>query len=368
MDRVLQFELALMKIPGVGAVTLRQLVAYSGSAEAVFYATRERLLRIPGVGLKTVSLIDEFKENAKAFADAEWQRIQEDGVSLYSYRDQAYPWRFKNLPNAPIVLYKKGKADWNQSRSISIVGTRRSSSYGKAIVEEIVKALVPYKPLIVSGLAYGIDYHAHKAALDYDLPTIAVMATGIDKVYPANHMHLAQQIVQKGALVTERPFGSSPDARRFPERNRIIAGLSDLTLVVEAGKSGGAIITAHIANEYGREVMAVPGSLHQKSSEGCNELIRNHKAHIFTRVEDLIELLNWDEQLNSKQLSLNLQPALTDEQNQVLKAFQEDRELGLDVIAYRAKLNIAQTTAILLELEFLGSVQPSPGKRYRIIT
>jgi DNA processing protein len=367
LDETLKYDLALLSIPTVGSVTLRQLVSYCGSSKDVFSATPNKLLRVPGVGKKTVEVIKEFRDKAPAFAEAEWEKVQKTGVKLLSFRDENYPQRLKSLPDAPVALYQRGPADLDAPRTLSIIGTRRATAYGREVVEEIVRQLAPYAPLIVSGLAYGIDFAAHQAALKHGLSTVAVMATGIDRVYPVQHKKLALQMAEEGALITERPFGSPPDARRFPERNRIIAGLADAVIVVEAGESGGAIITANQANNYQREVFAVPGPVNATYSAGCNALIRQHKAHIYTQPEDIVKALNWDNP--SGQTQEIFTPAektpLSEAQKQLFDAFGEHNELHLDELAFRANMTTSQATVLFLEMEFAGWVQACPGKRFR---
>jgi len=366
LDETLKYDLALLSIPTVGSVTLRQLVSYCGSSKEVFSAPTKKLLRVPGVGKKTVEVIKEFRDKAPAFAEAEWEKVQKTGVKLISFRDKDYPQRLKKLPDAPVAIYQRGPSNLDAPKSISIVGTRRATAYGKEVVDQLVRQLAPHNPLIVSGLAYGIDFAAHQAALKYGLDTVAVMATGIDRVYPVQHKKLALQMAQEGALITERPFGSPPDARRFPERNRIIAGLADAVIIVEAGESGGAVITAHQANNYQREVFAVPGPVNATYSVGCNALIRQHKAHIYTQPEDIIQALNWDNPSGKAQETVKSERSLlSDTQKQLFNAFGENTELHLDELAIRAEMTVSQATVLLLEMEFSGWVQACPGNRFR---
>jgi DNA processing protein len=292
MDQNRLAFLALRFIPGVGDYLVRQLVSYCGSAEGVLKTPRGKLLKIPGVGEVTADAI--LKRKSFHQAEKELLKAEKQGVQLLFFTDKNYPTRLRNIPDAPSILYTKGNINFENSKVVAIVGTRQATAYGKERVEEIVTALTPHGALIVSGLAYGIDIHAHKQAVKHSLPTLGVMGSGIDVIYPHAHKETAEKMLQLGGIATENSFGTRPDAHHFPQRNRIIAGLCDALIVVEAAVKGGALITAEIANSYNKDVFAYPGSIGVPYSEGCNNLIKTNKAHLLTSVKDLEYIMNWD--------------------------------------------------------------------------
>ncbi len=228
-------------------------------------------------------------------AEKELMQCRKTGTQLLFFNDPEYPARLRPLYDSPVALYAKGNTDFNWPRTVGIVGTRKISEYGKAITENIIRDLVPYQPLVVSGLAYGVDITAHRHCLRNSLATLGVMASGLDVIYPAVHQRTASEMQENGGIVTENALGTKPDFMRFPARNRIIAGLSDVTIVVESGQTGGSLITVEFAQNYHREVFAVPGAINDPQSEGCNFLIRDHKAAIFTSVADMAAALGWEE-------------------------------------------------------------------------
>lgn len=359
------YQIALTNVDGVGSVFFRQLISYCGSAESVFKTKTDRLLKIPGVG-KTI--IEGLKKKA-LLADAEkiLKEAEKQQVQLYFSTDKNYPSRLKSLYDAPSVLFYKGNADLSHFRSVGIVGTRQATDYGKKTTQELVEGLKPYNPLIISGLAYGIDISAHKAALENNLPTIAVLASGLDVIYPSQHEKYIEQILDKGGIVSENPLGMQPMRNLFISRNRIIAGLSDASVIVESASKGGSLVTAEYANNYHRQVFAVPGTLANKASEGCNKLIQQNKANIYTKIEDLIEALNWDSQINStntpkiNDLDLSL---FTIEESQVISHLRQHGEMQIDELSWQTQISINKIASLLLNLEFQGIVKAMPGKRF----
>ncbi|WP_234733689.1 DNA-processing protein DprA [Tellurirhabdus bombi] len=357
------YQLALTLVAGVGDVLIRHLISYSGSATAVFQSSAGKLMKIPGVGEVTARAIlspEVLKE-----AERVTQQTEALGVKTVFYTDKCYPSRLKSLYDAPALFYWQGNADLNTGRTLGIVGTRQATDYGRRMTEEIIQALKAYQPLIISGLAYGIDIAAHRASLQHGLPTIGVMASGIDVIYPSVHQKTAQEMRHHGALLTESRPGTKPDAHLFPARNRIIAGLSDVVIVVEAAAKGGALITAEYANNYHRDVFAVPGQVNQSFSQGCNKLIRENKAQIYTRPEDLVEALNWD-----KPLEMHTNPLLdraldfTEEESQVIALLRQLTDEHIDDISWKTGLPMGTLAALLLNLEFKGIIRSLPGKRY----
>lgn len=364
------YEVALTRLPGVGAQLTRQLVSYCGSPKAVFQAPPGKLLKIPGVGPKLVKSIAEGARSALVQAEECVKRAADEDVKLLFYTSPNYPDRLKQVPDAPTMLYYRGNANLNQRRIVSMVGTRQISNYGQAVTERIVEELKAFNVMIVSGLAYGVDVVAHRAALQAGLPTIGVMASGPDIVYPAVHRKYAERMLTQGGILTENTFGTKPDAPRFPARNRIIAGMSDCTIVVEAAMKSGTLITADIAHSYDKEVMAVPGNITSPVSEGTNYLIKSLKAVAYTSVQDLVELLNWDleDEAAAKKVTPNFNAAdFSADELKVLSVLQQTREEQMDNLSWKSQIPVSLLASVLLGLEFKGIVKAMPGKRFQLI-
>jgi DNA processing protein len=357
--------LALHFIPGIGDYTLRQLISYSGSAENVFKTPKGKLLKIPGIGAVTADSI----RNGKSFrqAEKEIKKAEQEDVELLFFTDKKYPSRLKSIADAPSLLYVKGKVDLENSKTVGIVGTRKATDYGKNCVEELIEGLKSHHALIVSGLAYGIDIQAHKQAVKHGLPTVGIMGSGIDVIYPASHKETAKKMLSNGGLITENSFGTNPDAHNFPARNRIIAGLSDALVVVEAAEKGGALITAEISNSYNKDVFAFPGNIGQSYSEGCNNLIKAHKAYLITSVKDLEYLMNWD--VNSKpekKQAFSMDAYDSNEQTVLQLLVSNNNQLMIDELSWRSGIPVSQLASVLLTLEFKGVVLSQPGKVYKL--
>lgn len=364
------YQVALSMLPLVGGALAKQLINYCGSAEAVFRSPVRHLQRIPGIGEKIIGGI----RNASAIldrAEREIESCRKQEIRILAYNDEAYPERLRQIYDAPVVLYYQGNADLNHARMISMVGTRQATAYGREVVNQLLDEIRAYQPVIVSGLAYGIDISVHRAALRLGLPTIGVMGSGIDIIYPAVHRKEAEIMKTGGGLLTENPLGTKPDARKFPARNRIIAALCDATIVVEAAEKGGALITANLANDYDREVFAVPGNWGQAYSQGCNKLIREHKAHILSRPHDVVEMLNWDQEPNTVSAGRPVQPEITIEidsdEKTVVDALNDKQEaVLLDALSWHTQMPVNKLASVLLSLEFKGIVKSLPGKKYQL--
>ena len=378
--RATAYCVALSMLPLVGGVVAKQLINYCGSAEAVFTTQTAHLSKIPGIGPKITQSIRNYRV-VLAQAEQELERCQEQGIQIITYQSPHYPQRLKQIYDAPIVLYYRGTAHLDHARIISIVGTRRATTYGKNVVQELVAALVAHDVLIVSGLAYGIDIAAHRAALEAQVPTVGVMASGLDIIYPAVHRNDAAKMVESGGLLSESPLGTPPDAPRFPARNRIIAGLSDAVIVVEAAEKGGALITANLANDYDREVFAVPGSIYQPYSRGCHRLIKAHKAHLLTEADDLVKALNWDlpaaqrmnalpfgegETLNAHSKYVPAADLAEDEKLVVEALAQQPQGMLIDELSWKSQIPVSQLASTLLNLEFKHMVKALPGRKFRL--
>lgn len=358
--------LALHFITGVGDHLVKQLVSYCGSAEQVFKTPKGKLLKIPGVGevtaesIKTGSTFDR--------AEKEILKAEKDGTEILFYTDKKYPTRLREIEDAPSLLYYKGNADLNHPKTVAIVGTRQATEYGKEIVSKIIEDLKPHGALIVSGLAYGIDIQAHKQSLRNELPTVGVMGSGMDVIYPSSHKDTARKMVEHGGLLTENHFGVKPDPHHFPARNRIIAGLSDALVVVEAAEKGGALITAEIANSYNKDVFAVPGSIGLTYSEGCNKLIRNNKAVIYTSIHDLEYHLSWsvDQPTKKTKPDFDFSTFSSDEQKVLTLLKEKNAPMMIDELTIKSSLSPSQLASLLLTLEFGNMVKSLPGKMFAL--
>jgi len=366
------YQVALSFIPQIGNVLTKQLISYCGSAEQVFKTNRGKLLKIPNIGEKIASLIAEHQAEALKKAEAALKQAEKERAKILFYTDTDYPQRLRQFADSPALLYWQGNADLDAPVMVGIVGTRKATKYGKAVTEQIVAQLQALKATIISGLAYGIDILAHREALKNALPTIGVMGSGLDRIYPYEHAATARQIIANGGLLTEYTFGVSPAAPHFPNRNRIIAALSDAIIVVEAAAKGGALITAEYANQYNREVFAVPGNLGQTYSEGCNYLIQQHKAHIFTSVEAMAALMNWhkDAQQKVRKATCQLQQPtilnLPKEESEIYSLLKQHGEMHLDDLGWQSGLGVSQAAVALLSLEFQGLVKSLPGKKFAL--
>ncbi len=364
MDQERLSFLSLHFIPGIGDFLVKQLVSYCGSAEQVFKTPKGKLLKIPGVGQVSAEAI----KNGKTFHDAEreFRKAEKEETEILFFTDKKYPQRLKSIEDAPSLLYYKGNQSLNPIKSVGIVGTRQATEYGKEMVDKICRDLVPYQPLIISGLAYGIDISAHKHALSYGLATIGVMGSGMDVIYPAAHKETSRKMIHQGGLLTENHFGTKPDAHNFPARNRIIAGLCDALIVVEAAEKGGALITADIANSYNKDVFAVPGNIGSQYSEGCNKLIKTNRANLFHSVKDLEYIMNWSSDAPNLSPTLDLSSFEPDEQTviQILKS--KNSPMMVDELSIRSAMNPSKLASLLLTLEFKNVVKSLPGKQFAL--
>jgi DNA processing protein len=357
-------QLALAAVPGIGSKTGRLLLEHFGSATEVF--------RAPLKALKTIDGVTETK--AHGFKDAQLFKLAEKEMNFIIkhsikvlYTNHNYPKRLSNCSDAPLILYYKGNADLDAAKIVAIVGTRKNTDYGHQLTEELVEGLRDQQDLlIVSGLALGIDAIAHKKCVQLQIPTVGALGHGLDRIYPFTHTSLAEQMVEHGGLLTEFASETLPDRTNFPMRNRIVAGMSDVTVVVESNATGGALITAKLAAGYNREVAAYPGRVHDSRSAGCNELIRSNIAAMITKPEDLTDLMNWSKAPKPKaiqqQLFINLQP---DEQKVVDMLMTRDT-VHADELYHVTGLANSQLAATLLQLEMQGLIRTLPGKFYRM--
>ncbi len=359
-------QIGLTFIKSIGSSLSKSLLAHFGDAETVFKAPKSKIQRIPLIGIKRLRDID--LTAALRRAEKELTFVEKNDIDVIFYTDKRYPKRLKGCNDAPILLYSKGRnADLNASHIISIVGTRNATDYGKQLCKELVEELQRYNTLIVSGLAFGIDVCAHKESLNYNLPTVGVLGHGLDRLYPAQNRATAERMLEHGGLLTEFPSGTMPDRENFPQRNRIVAGLADATVVIEASVKGGALITAEIANSYNRDVFAFPGRINDEYSEGCNFLIRNNKAALLTCAADLAYSLGWEQSVDAKPVKeqLNLFIDMTTEERTIFDViYQHKAPLAIDDLTIKTNMPMSQLAMNLLNMEMQGFIRSLPGKAY----
>lgn len=357
--------LALLRTPGIGLITANRLCRAAGSAARLWeeHANISRLLPQATDRLQQC-LTNWDKQLPQAEAEADEARRRH--ISLLALTETDYPTWLKSLPDAPPVLFYKGTASLNAQPMISIVGTRHISEYGKDLCRHIVEQLAERLPqaTIVSGLAYGVDVHAHRAALACGLPTIGVLGHGLNHLYPPSHRDTANRMTEQGGLLTEYPCATPVSRENFVQRNRIVAGLSQACIVVESARRGGALITARLAQDYGREVYACPGRLTDLHSEGCNRLIARHGAAIFTSVDDLMDDMGWAPRQPRPQ-QLELFPALTATEEQLRSRLVQTEQCSADELVTATGLKVAEVNAALIQLEMKGLVRLLAGNQYR---
>jgi DNA processing protein len=367
MNSELLSQLALTLVPNVGDVQAKILVNQFGDATSVFKAKRSSLEKIEGIGAVRASSIKDFDDFQ--VAEQELKFIEKYKIKTLFLTDQDYPKRLLNCYDSPTLLFYKGSADLNTSKVLAIVGTRSNTDYGKQFTEKLLEDLADENILIVSGLAHGIDAIAHRAALKNGLPTVGVVGHGLDKVYPYENTNLAKEMIREGGgLLTEFFSGSAPDRHNFPLRNRVVAGLSDATLVVETHVKGGSMITAKLADAYNRDVFAVPGRTSDKASTGCNHLIKYNKAILLTDADELLEVLGW--KVNKKEKvkqQKELFIELTAEERKIVELLQAKELVHIDEINLQSGLSSSSTAAAILNLELQNVIASLPGKMYKLL-
>ena len=362
----LLYILALQRAKGIGDIYAKKLIAHCGSAKNVLKEKRQMLQKINGIGaLKLKHLFD--KENLTA-AEIELNYIQKNNIETFYFEDKNYPEKLKHCIDAPILIFKEGKFNFNKQPIISIVGTRKITSYGRDFCEKLISDLKPYNPIIVSGFAYGVDICAHKAAIKNKLKTIGVLAHGFEEVYPKSHKKYVSEVNSNGGFLTDFWHNDILQRENFLKRNRIVAGMSEATIIIESADKGGSLVTADIANSYSRDVFAVPGRTTDVYSKGCNDLIKRNKAAILTSSQDLIEFLNWESSTNTpKLIQKQLFVELDENEQHIYNFLLENGKELLDIISINCDLPIYKTTTILFSLEMKGVVKPLPGKLYEAV-
>lgn len=358
--------LALLRIEGVGDIVAKKLINHCGSAEGVFAAKKFQLMAIEGVG----EILYNNLKNKDVFklAENEVKYVRENGIKPLFYLEKEYPERLKHCIDGPVVLFTSGNVDVEGRKTISIVGTRQMTSYGSDFCRKLIEDIAPLDPVIISGFAYGVDIHAHQLAMDSGLKTIGVVAHGLNQVYPKTHKKYVARMEENGGFITEFWSTSNPDKENFVKRNRIVAGLSEATIIIESADKGGSLITANIANDYNRDVFAVPGRITDKYSIGCNNLIKQQKANILTDAADLIYMLNWQlEEKKVKPVQKQLFITLENDEQRVYDYLQKNGKELMDIIALQCEMPIYKISSLLLNMELKGVVRPLPGKLFEVI-
>ena len=363
--------LALSRVQVPQLALIRELIETVGSAKELLENGDNIGDIVPGASPRLRQLLCD--RSLVEHAEKEMEFIESKGIKLICFGDEAYPCRLAECADAPLVLHSLGNADLNAQRIVSIVGTRHASEYGKSLCENFVADLARFAPetLIVSGLAYGIDVCAHRAALKAGLPTIGVLAHGLDRIYPGAHRATAKQMLENGGLLTEFMSGTEPFPSNFLQRNRIVAGMADATVVVESASKGGSLVTASLALGYDRDCFAFPGRVNDQYSQGCNELVSRNRAALITSAYDFVEAMNWDitaKKKSAEELQTELFPDLSPDETAVMTALRDSSD-GLQVNQMVVQLNIPinRLLPLLFEMEMKGLVKAVAGGCYRVM-
>ena len=357
------YRVALSRVPQIGPLLGRHLIRHCGSAEEVFHTPARQLHKIKGIAGRTIQQLQAPQPLLEAEAILEY--AQRKGISIYYFGDASYPRNMQAYNQAPLILYAQGKVDLSPNRSLAVVGTRKVSREGIRQTERLLEPLIDYKPLIISGLAYGVDIHAHRSAVRLGLATVAVLGSGHAKIYPSEHIRTAEQMLENGGLISVYPYWQKPEREHFPARNRIVAMLADCTVVVESGTSGGSVITAKMTAELNKAVGACPGRGGHPHTAGCNQLIKSGLASMICGGEDVVELLNWQPQ---QQLARQAQlfAELSPDESRIVAQLKERPELAVDELKRQLDFTPSQLASQLLAMECKGLLDVLPGQRYRL--
>lgn len=362
----LLYQVALTQVPNIGKIQARILSETFGEAKKIFNASASSLEKVEGMGAVRANAIKSFKNFA--LAEKEIRFIERYRVSTFFITDTDYPKRLLNCYDPPFLFFVKGSVDLNFSKSVAIVGTRNNSNYGKQVTEKFVQEITSVSPTVISGLAFGIDTIAHRTALKQGLNTVAVLAHGLDTIYPPENNALAKTIISNGALVTEFISGTAPDKHNFPSRNRIVAGLSDATVLVETGIKGGSMITADLASGYNRDVFAFPGKITDKKSEGCNYLIQQNKAMLCSSPSNFLQTMGWeDSDLNRNPVQPDLFVDISEQEKMILEVIRQRESVHIDELLMEFSFNSSILSSLLLSLEMKNLVSCLPGRKYRLM-
>ncbi len=359
-------RMALMEVNGIGAIHAKKIIESVGSASAIFKEKKKNIAAITGIGSVKSDAIYNF--NNFNNAEKELKFIASKNIEVLNYDEDNYPENLKNCIDAPLMLFFKGNFSFKERpKTISIVGTRNITEYGKKICEDFIADIAQQQILIISGLAYGVDINAHKAALKNNLSTIGVLAHGLDTLYPAAHKNTAKEMIEKGGLITEYPSGTIANREHFPSRNRIIAGMADALLVVETDIKGGSIISAEIAYSYNKDIFCVPGRIGDKYSSGCNKLIQDLKANLVTSGEEILKSMNWLSTAKKQKKQKQLFIELSEDEKIIIALFEEKNQLHIDEIMSKTQLTSSRIAGAMLNLEMQQIISVLPGKLYQLV-
>ena len=358
--------LALQHVPNIGDITAKKLISHCGSVEAVFNEKKQNLLKIDGIGSLVIS--DLFNKSHFTAAEEELKYIQENNITTLYFAESDYPEKLKHCIDSPILLFQSGNINLKKQRIISVVGTRKITTYGIAFCNKLIEELAVFNPVIVSGFAYGTDITAQKAAIKSNLQTIGCLAHGLNQIYPKTHKKYVAEVEKHGGFFTDFWSSDPFDRNNFLKRNRVIAGLSEATIVIESAEKGGSLVTADIANSYNRDVFAVPGRVTDSQSLGCNNLIKFQKAHVLSNPLDIPYMLNWELEDNKKApVQKQLFVELDDDEKIVYNYLKVKNKQLLDVIALECNMPIYKMAGVLLNMELKGVIRPLPGKLFEVI-
>ena len=361
--------LALLKIDGVGDIVAKKLLNHCGNAEEIFKTKASTLASIDGIGQVLIKNL----KNKHVFdqAEAEYKYIQANNINTLFFKNDNYPNKLKHCIDGPVLLFTSGNINLNSQKIISIVGTREITSYGTEFCKKLIEDLAPLNPIIVSGFAYGVDIVAHKAAMEHNLQTIGVIAHGLNQVYPKIHKKYVAKMEENGGFMTEFWSTSNPEKENFVKRNRIVAGMTEATIVIESAEKGGSLITANLANDYNRDVFAVPGRTSDKFSQGCNNLIKTQRANLLTSAADIMYILNWEiaskDQNDNKVIQKQLFITLENDEQKIYDYLLKSGKQVLDIIALECDFPVFKISSVLLNMELKGVIRPLPGKLFEVI-
>lgn len=365
-DEKLLAILRLQKTKNIGDILAKKLIATVGDVQGIFNEKPQVLSKIHGLGQLGIQSL--FDSNTLKRAEIELDYIKRENINYTYFLDNQYPRELKHCIDGPILFFYDGNINLTNQRFISIVGTRNISHYGRELCQTLVRELKPYKPLIVSGFAYGVDIEVHKAAIANQLETIGVYAHGFEHVYPKSHKPYIHKINKKGGFITEFWHDEKPLRENFLKRNRIVAGISKATVIIESAERGGSLVTADIANSYAKDVFAFPGKTTDHFSKGCNQLIKNNKAHLIESATDIVNMLQWDQSFQEKEESKDADYDLSIQEKKIYECLRKNGSQLMDLIALETGIAISEIATLLLQMELKGIIKPLPGKQFSLVS
>ena len=361
----LHYQIALTQIDGIGPVHARTILHHFPDLEEFF--TEKKLHKRIISGLSPQRLKSLNREHALSKAKDQLEYIEKENVRTHCINEEDYPFRLKNCVDAPTVIYAKGDFNLNPKKVVSVVGTRNITNYGVRLTEKLIEEFSSVNVQVVSGLAFGVDILAHRSCLKHNIPTVGVLAHGLERLYPIQHRNVAQKMIENnGGLLTEFLIGTNPDRENFPKRNRIVAGMADATIVIESGEKGGSLITANLANDYNKDVFAFPGNVDRQFSRGCNKLIASNRAHLVQSAEEIIRLMGWTKNVENEVVQTDLFEGLGSEEKQIVGFLKEKKTASIDQFALSLKKHVSQLNGLLTQLELLGIIKAIPGSKYQL--